>query len=59
MTPDQALLAAAQAVCDLFGNDGWPRVEVLDSDDERVTLPLPDDAADAVRALRRALRGLP
>jgi len=59
---DQALVAAARDVCDLFGGDGWPRVEVVDEyrgEDDRVTLPLPDADADKVRALRRVLRGTP
>jgi len=59
---DQALVAAARDVCDLFGNDGWPRIEVLTDGaphDDRMTLPLPDADADKVRVLRRVLRGTP
>jgi hypothetical protein len=62
VTPDHALAAAARGVCDLFGGDGWPRIEVVDEyrgEDDRVVLPLADDDADRVRALRKALRGTP
>jgi len=62
MTPDQRLFAAAAAVCALFGDDGWPRVEVMtDPLDSavRAVLPLPEDDAEAVRVLRRVLRGEP
>jgi len=62
VTLDLRLFAAAAAVCDLFGGDGWPRVEVMtDPGDSavRAVLPLPDDDAEAVRVLRRVLRGEP
>jgi hypothetical protein len=57
---DPGLVAAAIAVCDLFGGDGWPRIEVLTDDEgDRAILPLSDADADKVRALRRVLRGTP
>jgi hypothetical protein len=57
---DSALVAAARDVCDLFGGQGWPRIEVMvDDEHDRRILPLSDADADLVRALRRVLRGTP
>lgn len=50
-----ALERAARQVCALFGESGWPRIEVINGTHDRPTMPLSDDDADKVRALRKAL----
>lgn len=50
----ERVVEAARAVCALFGKS-WPRIEVMVTTHDRPTMPLCDDDADRVRALRKAL----
>jgi hypothetical protein len=55
MDPHERLLNILARTVGLFGNRGWPYIEIMTDDDEKRSYPITDDGAAVIGYARKLL----